>query len=219
MDRRECQIGNPGSGRGGRGGRWLALSGGVFGTLLMHSPKVPHPDFSVQVVRHNLKIFAVEKFEGNAAGLGESNGDYVARSPKKPHFWQRTREMGHPATAGERRRPQALKRGENGWFIGTTSVVTFPELYEPWIAAVNRCAPKGAILNVLRENVPGQDWANRLRHACAIGLCCGNRESQGSHDFGQSSEEGFASFVESQLRFFQEGAGAILPQALGILVR
>jgi hypothetical protein len=28
----------------------------------MHSPKVPHPDFSVQVVRHNLKIFAVENF-------------------------------------------------------------------------------------------------------------------------------------------------------------
>ncbi len=29
----------------------------------MHSPKVPHPDFSVQVVRHNLKIFAVENFD------------------------------------------------------------------------------------------------------------------------------------------------------------
>jgi len=28
----------------------------------MHSPKVPHPDFSVQVVRHNLKIFGVENF-------------------------------------------------------------------------------------------------------------------------------------------------------------
>jgi hypothetical protein len=44
-------------------GRWLALSVGVFGTLVMHSPKVPHPDFSVQVVRHNLgKYFAVENF-------------------------------------------------------------------------------------------------------------------------------------------------------------
>jgi hypothetical protein len=30
--------------------------------LVMHSPKVPHPDFSVQVVRHNLKIFVVENF-------------------------------------------------------------------------------------------------------------------------------------------------------------
>jgi hypothetical protein len=33
------------------------LTVGVFGTLVMHTPKVPHPDFSVQVVRHNLKIF------------------------------------------------------------------------------------------------------------------------------------------------------------------
>jgi len=47
----------------------LALSAGVFGTLVMHSPKVPHPDFSVQVVRHNLKIFAVENFDrGKAPG-------------------------------------------------------------------------------------------------------------------------------------------------------
>jgi hypothetical protein len=38
------------------------LSDGVFGTSVLHSPKVPHPDFSVQVVRHNLKIFAVENF-------------------------------------------------------------------------------------------------------------------------------------------------------------
>jgi hypothetical protein len=42
----------------------------VFGTLAMHSPKVPHPDFSVQVVRHNLKIFAVEKFECSGLGRG-----------------------------------------------------------------------------------------------------------------------------------------------------
>jgi hypothetical protein len=62
VDGRECRIGNPGRGRGGGGGRWLALGVGVFGTLVMHSPKVPHPDFSVQVVRHNLKIFAVENF-------------------------------------------------------------------------------------------------------------------------------------------------------------
>jgi hypothetical protein len=27
----------------------------------MHSPKVPHLDFSVQVVRHNLKIFCCGK--------------------------------------------------------------------------------------------------------------------------------------------------------------
>jgi hypothetical protein len=32
----------------------------------MHSPKVPHPDFSVQVVRHNLKIFTVEKTSGRS---------------------------------------------------------------------------------------------------------------------------------------------------------
>jgi hypothetical protein len=30
----------------------------------MHSPKVAQLDFSVQVVRHNLKIFAVENFAG-----------------------------------------------------------------------------------------------------------------------------------------------------------
>jgi hypothetical protein len=62
MDGRECRIGNPGSGGGGGGGRWLALSVEVFGTLVMHSPKVPRADFSVQVVCHNLKIFAVENF-------------------------------------------------------------------------------------------------------------------------------------------------------------
>jgi hypothetical protein len=28
---------------------------------VMHSPKVPHPDFSVQVARHNLKIFCCGK--------------------------------------------------------------------------------------------------------------------------------------------------------------
>jgi hypothetical protein len=60
VDGRECRIGNPGSGGGGAGVRWLALSVGVSGTLVMHGPKVPHPDFSVQVVRHNLKIYAVE---------------------------------------------------------------------------------------------------------------------------------------------------------------
>jgi hypothetical protein len=59
MDGRECRIGNPGN--RWRGGS-VALNVGVFGTLVMHSPKVPHPDFSVQVVRHNLKIFAVENF-------------------------------------------------------------------------------------------------------------------------------------------------------------
>ena len=35
----------------------LALSAGVFGTLVMHSPKVPHPDFSVKVMRHNGRIY------------------------------------------------------------------------------------------------------------------------------------------------------------------
>jgi hypothetical protein len=69
VDGREGRIGNPGSGRGGRGGRWLALGVGVFGTLVMHSPKVPHPDFSVQVVRHNLKIFCCGKLlRGEALG-------------------------------------------------------------------------------------------------------------------------------------------------------
>jgi hypothetical protein len=30
---------------------------------VMHSPKVPHPDFSVKVMRHNGRIyFAVENF-------------------------------------------------------------------------------------------------------------------------------------------------------------
>jgi hypothetical protein len=33
------------------------LSVGVFGTLVMHSPKVPHPDFSVKVMRHNGRIY------------------------------------------------------------------------------------------------------------------------------------------------------------------
>ena len=42
-------------------GTRLGLTVGVFGTLGMHSPKVPHPDFSVQVVRHNLKIFFLWK--------------------------------------------------------------------------------------------------------------------------------------------------------------
>jgi hypothetical protein len=37
--------------------------------LVMHSPKVPHPDFSVQVVRHNLKIFCCGKLlRGEALG-------------------------------------------------------------------------------------------------------------------------------------------------------
>ena len=62
MDWRQCRIGNPGS---GGGGRRLALTVGIFGTLVMHSPKVAQLDFSVQVVRHNGKIyFAVENFEG-----------------------------------------------------------------------------------------------------------------------------------------------------------
>ena len=52
-----AELGIQGVAGGGGGGRLLALSVGVFGTLVMHSPKVPHPDFSVQVVRHNLKIF------------------------------------------------------------------------------------------------------------------------------------------------------------------
>ena len=95
MDGRECRIGNPGSGGGGRGGRWLGLSIGVFGTLVMHSPKVPHPDFSVQVVRHNLKIFFLWKTSGRSLktfDLGRRNGQ-----PRK------ARRLGQPlggATAG-----------------------------------------------------------------------------------------------------------------------
>jgi hypothetical protein len=38
----------------------------------MHSPKVPQLDFSVQVERHNLKIFLLWKTSGgNAPELGE----------------------------------------------------------------------------------------------------------------------------------------------------
>ena len=60
MDGRECRIGNPRS----WGGRLLGLRLGVFGTLGMHNPKVPQLDFSVQVVRHNLKIFCCGKLLG-----------------------------------------------------------------------------------------------------------------------------------------------------------
>jgi hypothetical protein len=89
VEGRECRIGNPGSAWGSfrfqrksptsrkereKWGTRLGLSVGAFGTLGMHSPKVPHPDFSVQVVRHNLKIFCCGKlFEGKALGVGERN--------------------------------------------------------------------------------------------------------------------------------------------------
>ena len=53
VEGRECRIGNPGS---GWGGALLALTVRVSGTLVLHSPKVPHPDFSVKVIGHNLKI-------------------------------------------------------------------------------------------------------------------------------------------------------------------
>ena len=45
------------------GGDGFALRVGVSGSLVLHSPKVPHPDFSVKVIGHNGKIyFAVENF-------------------------------------------------------------------------------------------------------------------------------------------------------------
>jgi hypothetical protein len=52
------------------------LSVGVFGTLGMHSPKVPHPDFSVKVMRHNLKILWLWKSSGRGTrcGIGKKNG-------------------------------------------------------------------------------------------------------------------------------------------------
>jgi hypothetical protein len=118
VDGRECRIGNPRSGWGifrcqrksptSRKGREkrgtrFALSVGVFGTLGMHSPKVPHPDFSVQVVRHNLKIFAVENFGPElrrSLDLGRSNAQ-----PRK------ARRLGQPvrgATRGGKRWPPGV---------------------------------------------------------------------------------------------------------------
>ena len=56
-----AELGIQGVAGGGGGGRLLALSVGVFGTLVMHSPKVPHLDFSVKVVRHNGKTYFCRK--------------------------------------------------------------------------------------------------------------------------------------------------------------
>ena len=75
MDRRECRIGIQGVAGAEEAGDGLALSAGVFGTLVMHSPKVPHPDFSVKVIRHNLKILWLWKT------LREKRWGYVAFVP------------------------------------------------------------------------------------------------------------------------------------------
>ena len=71
-----AELGIQGVAGAGGGGRWLGLSVGVFGTLVMHSPKVPHPDFSVQVVRHNLKIFCCGKLlrRGNPPRFARRGG-------------------------------------------------------------------------------------------------------------------------------------------------
>ena len=83
MEGRECRIGNPGSGWGGGGGRWLGLRVGVFGTLVTHSPKVAQLDFSVKVMRHKLKILSLWKTleEKNASGLGKRFLGSVASGP------------------------------------------------------------------------------------------------------------------------------------------
>jgi hypothetical protein len=107
VDGRECRIGNPGIGWGGGGGRWLALSVGVFGTLVMHSPKVPHPDFSVQVVRHNLKIFAVENF-GRRLRRSLDGGRSVPSLEKAPRLGQPVRG----ATRGGKRWPTRRHNGK-----------------------------------------------------------------------------------------------------------
>ena len=65
----------------------------------MHSPKVPHPDFSVQVVRHNLKIFAVEKFE--CSGLeGVGVFPFLTAFPEIPHSSQNQLEWGTRSKTG-----------------------------------------------------------------------------------------------------------------------
>ena len=69
-DGREFRIGNPGfrgRGREARVLRFCALGlrvGAVVGTLVVHRPKVAFLKSRVKVVRHNLKILAVEKSGG-----------------------------------------------------------------------------------------------------------------------------------------------------------
>ena len=64
------------------------LTVGVFGTLILHNPRVPHPDFSVQVMRHNLKILWLWKtFEGDALGQGMYVGRHCPAQAKIGLQW------------------------------------------------------------------------------------------------------------------------------------
>ena len=79
------------------------MSVGVFGTLVMHNPKVPQVDFSVKVMRHKWKIYlAVENFGGGNALDWEKS---LVRSVA----WRRMRCKSVSLQAARPPAPQRLK--------------------------------------------------------------------------------------------------------------
>src|SRR5204863_33928 len=76
-------------------GTRLGLSVGVFGTLGMHSPKVPHPDFSVKVIGHNLKILWLWKTSEAEKALGTMLRKSLDRGSRNAQP-RKSRRLGQP---------------------------------------------------------------------------------------------------------------------------
>jgi hypothetical protein len=168
------------------------LSVGVFGTLVMHSPKVPHPDFSVQVVRHNLKIFAVENFgrrlrrsldvggsnaqPRKARRLGQpvrgaTRGRQTLANPPKdgPPAFTGLRCMGFrlgiPVFAGPRFLCHTFFRPLHQTFLGST-IQPFPKGYFPATVATLH-GPNGLAVQLVspRNHAPNLDSIEELSHS------------------------------------------------------